>query len=57
MVNLEGQWKSCVGGDENVFLGFERWLYTNKPLKEHNNRIPKCFPLVLVGLYGEDEGL
>lgn len=47
--------KSCVGGVENVLLGFERWLYTDKTLKGCNNRIPKYFPLVLVGLYEEDE--
>ena len=57
VVNLEGQWKSCVGGDGNVLLSLERWLYTDKILKEHNIWIPKYFPLFLLGLYEKDESM
>lgn len=57
VVNLKGQWKSCIGGDENVLLSLERWLYTDKILTGHNNWIPKYFPLVLVGFYEKDENI
>lgn len=47
----------CIGGDENVLLSLERWLYTDKILTGHNNWIPKYFPLVLVGFYEKDENV